>query len=76
MKLEAYGNSWKFSAGSSPNSWVLSDVRKGEDIVELHPARLNNISEADALQEKCRFHGKLDNLNNKEENGPPIMLHS
>ena len=21
-------------------------------------------------------HGKLDNLNNKEENGPPIMLHS
>ena len=62
MKLEAYGNSWKFSAGSSPNSWVLSDVRKGEDLFELQTAKLNNISEADALQEKCRFHGKLDNL--------------
>ncbi|MBO5924099.1 MAG: hypothetical protein J6Q81_06255 [Lentisphaeria bacterium] len=61
MKLEAYGNSWKFSAGSSPNSWVLSDVRKGEDLFELQTALLNNISEADALQEKCRFHGKLDN---------------
>lgn len=62
MKLEAYGNSWKFSGGSSPNSWVLSDVRKGEDLLELGTARLNNVSEADALQEKCRFHGKLDNL--------------
>ena len=62
MKLEAYGNSWKFSAGSTPNSWVLSDVRRGEELLELKSARLNNISEADALQEKCRFHGKLDNL--------------
>lgn len=62
MKLEAYGNSWKFSAGSKPNSWVLSDVRKGEELFELQTARLNGIPEADALQEKCRFHGKLDNL--------------
>ena len=62
MKLEAFGNGWKFSASGNANSWRLLDTRQGEELFELKCARLNNVSEADALQEKCRFHGKLDNL--------------
>lgn len=62
MKLEAFGNGWKFSAGNEPNSWNLLDTRQGEELLTLKQAKLNNVSEADALQEKCRFHGKLDNL--------------
>lgn len=61
MNLEAFGNGWKFSAASAGNSWCLLDTRHGEELFELKCARLNNVSEADALQEKCRFHGKLDN---------------
>ena len=62
MKLEAFGNGWKFSAGNQPNSWTLLDTRRGEELLTLKQAKLNYVSEADALQEKCRFHGKLDNL--------------
>ena len=62
MNLEAFGNGWKFSTSGTANSWRLLDTRQGEELFELKCARLNNVSEADALQEKCRFHGKLDNL--------------
>ncbi len=62
MKFEAFGNAWKFGAAAErSNQWVLSDTRRGTDIAVWHWSRLNGISEADALNEKCRFHGKLDN---------------
>lgn len=62
MTLEAFGSAWKFGQSASrSNAWILSDTRRGETIAEFAWAVLNNSSEADALNEKCRFHGKLDN---------------
>ena len=62
MKLEAFGDAWKFAAaGNRQSAWVLSDTLRGADIVCLNWAQLNGCSEADALNEKCRFHAKLDN---------------
>ena len=62
MKLEAFGPAWKFSAsGNRSNAWCLLDTRRGEEILNIAWCKLNNISEVDALNEKCRFHGKLDN---------------
>lgn len=62
MKLEAFGDGWKFAAaGCRQSAWRLSDTRRGEDILLINWAKLNGCSEADALSEKCRFHSKLDN---------------
>ena len=62
MKFEAFGSAWKFgSSASRSNAWILSDTRRGETIAEFAWAVLNNSCESDALSEKCRFHGKLDN---------------
>lgn len=62
MNLEAFGGSWKFAASADrKNSWQLHDVRRGETIAIWQWALLNNISEAETIREKCRFHGKLDN---------------
>ena len=62
MNLEAFGNGWKFSASQNrKSSWQLYDNRHNFDIAVIGFARLNGSSEADAISEKCRFHGKLDN---------------
>ena len=62
MNLEAFGNGWKFSASQNrKSSWQLYDNRHNSDIAVIGFARLNGSSEADAISEKCRFHGKLDN---------------
>ena len=60
MKLEAYGDSWKFSAGKNGESWVLYDTRNVRDLVQFGYGMLNCCSERDALSGKCRFHGKID----------------
>lgn len=60
MKLEAYGDSWKFSAGKNGEAWVLYDTRNLCDLVQFGHGVLNNCSERDALSGKCRFHGKID----------------
>lgn len=60
MILEAYGDSWKFSAGKNNAAWVLHDTRRVCDMLKIKYANLNNCSEKDALSGKCRFHGKID----------------
>lgn len=62
MKQEIFGAAWKFAAAIEKSfAWRLSDTRRNEDIALFGFGRLNKRSEADALSEKCRFHGKLDN---------------
>lgn len=62
MKLEAFGPAWKFFIPDDHScAWTLLDTRQGEELVNIVWGKLNNISEKDALNEKCRFHSKLDN---------------
>lgn len=61
MKLEVLGASWKFvPASDRTGSWQLRDLRRNETLAVWGWARLNKVSEADALNEKCRFHEKID----------------
>ena len=62
MKQEVFAGSWIFSAAAERQyAWRLADTRRHEDIALFGYAKLNGRAEADALNEKCRFHAKLDN---------------
>ena len=62
MSFESFGDGWKFSgASSSSAAWSLCDTRQGQELLEIRYATVNNTPEQDAICEKCRFHGKLDN---------------
>ncbi len=62
MNFESFGEGWRFSAVTNGKAaWILCDTRQGRELMEIGFARLNQTPERDAVNEKCRFHGKLDN---------------
>ena len=62
MSLEAFGGAWKFAASTDrQTAWSLIDTRRGATLLDIAWGKLNNSSESNAVSEKCRFHGKLDN---------------